>query len=410
MSNDVIRFRNTEGIEIVKSTVNDHRATECVERTIGSLKNKILTYAKEENPEALGNMLERALSVNATAKLTTLEAHHGREANTVLRNLTKKPSLQLLNWSKVLREKSSCLVDPMVQDLRHQADTNWGVRLDLVYDIKSRSHPRKLTEEQQLDQQDEPRIHKPDRADLTPGPSGQLYQRTGDRNLQSYRKISSKVKSTCNHKIILNNGVLLRKSAITVSRKPAKKVPASFPQTPTLKAIKQKELAIKKTKTDTVKSTTRTLKKSAASRLFQKVCELKSGATRTGGTISTGGTVNNANGLTTLQIPTDLVESEPKDNAVAESEKIMAKRGQTKEDDTKTATKKRDRRQRLASDGSLDSNDSGEKLHLGRAGGSELRSHKWAVMIDNITKKSNVGKKNEDGSRIIENLIFVSTF
>ena len=76
MSNDVIRFCNTEGIEIVKSTVNDHRATECVERTIGSLKNKILTYAKEENPEALGNMLERALSVNATAKLTTFEAHH----------------------------------------------------------------------------------------------------------------------------------------------------------------------------------------------------------------------------------------------------------------------------------------------------------------------------------------------
>ena len=61
MSNDVIRFFNTEGIEIIKSPVNDHCATECVERTIGSLKNKILMYAKEENPEALGNMLERAL-------------------------------------------------------------------------------------------------------------------------------------------------------------------------------------------------------------------------------------------------------------------------------------------------------------------------------------------------------------
>ena len=164
----------------------------------------------------------------------------------------------------------------MVQDLRHPADTNWAVRLDLVYNIKSRSHPRKLTEEQQLDKQDEPRIHKPDTADLTPGPSCHLYQRTGDRNLQSYRKISSKVKSTCNHKIILNNGVLLRKFAITVSRKPAKKVPASFPQTPTLKAIKQKELAIKKTKTDTVKSMPRTLKKSTASRLFQKICESES--------------------------------------------------------------------------------------------------------------------------------------
>ena len=54
------------------------------------------------------------------------------------------------------------------------------------------------------------------------------------------------------------------------------------------------------------------------------------------------------------------MESEPKDKAVAESEKNKAKRGQTKEDDIKTATKKRERRQRLASDGSQDSNDSGE--------------------------------------------------
>ena len=44
------------------------------------------------------------------------------------------------------------------------------------------------------------------------------------------------------------------------------------------------------------------------------------------------------------------MESEPKDNAVAESEKNKAKWGQTEEDDIKTATKKRERRQRLASD------------------------------------------------------------
>ena len=91
------------------------------------------------------------------------------------------------------------------------------------------------------------------------------------------------------------------------------------------------------------------------------------------------------------------MESEPKDKAVAESEKNKAKWGQTKEEDIKTATKKRERRHRLASDGSQDSNDSGEKLSLGRAGGSEQRSQKWAVMIDNITKKSNVGKKMKTG-------------
>ena len=71
MSNDVETFCSTEGIEIVKSPVNDHRAAGCVERTIGSLKNSILTHAKEKNPEPLGNMVERALgalrfSVNAT--------------------------------------------------------------------------------------------------------------------------------------------------------------------------------------------------------------------------------------------------------------------------------------------------------------------------------------------------------
>ena len=83
-SNEVKRFCNTEGIEIVESLVNNNRATGCVERLIGTLKNSILTYAKEENPEALGRMLERALgalrfSINATAKPTPFEAHHAEK-------------------------------------------------------------------------------------------------------------------------------------------------------------------------------------------------------------------------------------------------------------------------------------------------------------------------------------------
>ena len=102
-------FCNSEGTEMINSPVNDYRATGCVERTIGSLKNFVLTYAKEKDSGNLESMVERALSAlrfapNATLKILPFEAHHGREANTVLRNLTKKPSLQNLHWDRVLKK------------------------------------------------------------------------------------------------------------------------------------------------------------------------------------------------------------------------------------------------------------------------------------------------------------------
>ena len=177
-------------------------------------------------------------------------AHHGRESNTVLRSLTKKPSLQHLNWRRALREKSSCLDnnDPTVQDLPHPADNNWGVRSDLFCDIKNRNHPRKLTEEKQLHQQEEPLVRKSDTVNPKPGLSGQLYQRTGDRNLQWYRKLTSTVKSTSNHTITLSKGVVLRKLAVALSKKTAKKVPVILPQPPTPKVVKQKELKKRKAK------------------------------------------------------------------------------------------------------------------------------------------------------------------
>ena len=102
MSKEVRSFCHKEGIEMLISPVNDHRAKGCVERTIGSIKNSVLTYARENKPEPLDRMVERALGAlrfakNATLNITPFEAHHGREANTVLRNLTKKPSLWNLN-------------------------------------------------------------------------------------------------------------------------------------------------------------------------------------------------------------------------------------------------------------------------------------------------------------------------
>ena len=61
-SKAVKSFCNSEGIEIDYSPVNDHRATGCVERTIGSLKNFVLTYAREKDSGNFESMVERALS------------------------------------------------------------------------------------------------------------------------------------------------------------------------------------------------------------------------------------------------------------------------------------------------------------------------------------------------------------
>ena len=45
----------------------------------------------------------------ATTALAPFEALHGRQPNTILRNLTKIPSLQNLNWSNILKQKCLCL-------------------------------------------------------------------------------------------------------------------------------------------------------------------------------------------------------------------------------------------------------------------------------------------------------------
>ena len=47
-SNEIQNFCNYEGIEFIKSPVKDHRATGMVERTIGSIKNYVLTYSRKK--------------------------------------------------------------------------------------------------------------------------------------------------------------------------------------------------------------------------------------------------------------------------------------------------------------------------------------------------------------------------
>ena len=131
--------------------MKDHRATGCVERTIGSLKNFVLTYAKEKDTGNLESIVERALSAlrfapNSTLKKSPFEAHHDREANTVLRNITKKPTLQNLNWDRVLKQKSTYLdsTDPRGSKFPQPMATDWEERSDIDYDVEHMNQPRRL--------------------------------------------------------------------------------------------------------------------------------------------------------------------------------------------------------------------------------------------------------------------------
>ena len=104
----------------------------------------------------------------------------------------------------------------------HPADTNWSVRSDLAYDINNRSHARRLTEDQAANQHDEPSILKPKKSSGQPGPSGLLFQRTGNRNVKKYKQLLAKVKSESTHTLTLNNGVVLRKSGVATKPKSKK--------------------------------------------------------------------------------------------------------------------------------------------------------------------------------------------
>ena len=101
-SNEIQNFCYHEGIQLIKFPVKEQRATGMVERTIGSIKNYMLTYLQENKNYKFGFVISRALSalrfvLHSKTKLTQFEAYHCREANTTLRKLTKKSSLKNLN-------------------------------------------------------------------------------------------------------------------------------------------------------------------------------------------------------------------------------------------------------------------------------------------------------------------------
>ena len=86
-SSDIQNFCKYEDNELIKSPVRDHCPTGMIERTIGSIKNYVLTYLQENKNHKFGLMISRALSTlrfvpHSQTKLTPFEAYHGREANT----------------------------------------------------------------------------------------------------------------------------------------------------------------------------------------------------------------------------------------------------------------------------------------------------------------------------------------
>ena len=251
MSKEVRTFCHGEGIEILTSPVNDHRATGCVERTIGSIKNSVLTYAREEKPEPLDRMVERALGAltfakNATLNITRFEARHGREANTVLRNLTKKPSLRNLNWENVIRSKSTCLDerDPNAQAMPEPMDTNWGVRSDTEYDVKNRRHHSRLADDRIANQDNEPGIVRTTDEPASIPPVV-VMQRTGERNLNRYKPLKSTIINRSEHTIKMSNGAVLRKSGVALKRTniAKKRAPGQIAAPPTPWDLKRKLLA-----------------------------------------------------------------------------------------------------------------------------------------------------------------------
>ena len=93
-------------------------------------------------------MISRALSVfrfvpHSRTKLTPFEAYHGREANTALRNLTKKPSFKNLTWKNVINQKLQRL-DKASGLPEVELNLDWETRSDLVYAPENRKMPRVL--------------------------------------------------------------------------------------------------------------------------------------------------------------------------------------------------------------------------------------------------------------------------
>ena len=429
MSTEVRTFCHEQRIEIRISPVNDHRATGCVERTIGSIKNSVLTYAREDKPEPLNRMVERAIGAlrfvkNATLNITPFEAHHGREANTVLRNLTKKTTLRNLNWENVIRSKSACLDerDPISQAKPEPMDTNWGIGSDTEYDQMNRRIPLKLADDQAANQDDEPGIVRAP-SDPVEIPPAVVMQRTGERNINRYRPLNCDIDNQSEHTIEMSNGAVLRKSGVALKKANVmnKVVPGQIaaPQAPW--DLKRKLL----TSSSKPSSSKGTMGKKSRFQNLEIMQDSESDAedhlpliTTKQAKPTSGGTNVSEEGQGTSnggqdQVQTETITIRPSnyetatDYTIAREQEIEANRrredtGGIPPQETEreaeqipaTGEKKRGRKQRLVSYSSQNSASSLDETSSRRSGRKRTAVTKMgAVMIDNIQKTDKSGAK-----------------
>ena len=185
-----------------------------VERTIGSIKNYVLTYLQENKNYKFGEMISRALSSlhfvpHSKTKLTPFEAYRGREANTALRNLTKKPSLKNLNWNNVVNQKLSCL-DKAGNLPEVELTLDWEKRSNLVFAPQNRKAPIILDDDVVTDPK-APEVVDPKELGVPKTPtwlkrhktsSTTMYQRTGKtdpKDPRRYKRLPFKIDKMTKH-------------------------------------------------------------------------------------------------------------------------------------------------------------------------------------------------------------------
>ena len=384
-------------------------------------------------------MVERALGAlrfvkNATFNITPFEAHHGREANTVLRNLTKKPTLRNLNWENVIRSKSACLDerDPIAQAMPEPMDTNWGIRSDTEYDLKNRRRPLKLADDQAVNQEDEPGIVRApsDSVEITPAV---VMQRTGERSINRYRPLNSDIVNQSKHTIEMGNGAVLRKSGVALkkAKNQKKRAPRQIAAPPTPWDLKRKLLTCGN-QPSSAKGTRGTFHSTMGKKSRLQNLEIAEDSdsdaedhlpliTSNQARPTSGGTNVGEEGQGTSsggqdQIQPEIITTRPSnyetatDYTIAREQEIAE--NQRKEDTggitpqetereaeqipeiPETKEKKRGRKQRLVSYSSQDSASSLDETSSRRSGRKRTAVTKMgAVMIDNIQKTDKPGAK-----------------
>ena len=192
-------------------------------------------------------------------RTSPLEAHHGREANTVIRNLTKKRSLQNLNWNRVLKEKSVCLNSsgPQANTFPQPMATDWEECSNIDYDVNHMNHPKKLAQDQlvSVDNQTPPALGgskhsrgvklRETNAQTSRSPSKRtelLFQRIKDTG-KRYKPVKQNVVSESQHTLTLANGSVLRKSGVAgkaLGPNAPKFWETATPNPPTMGAVKRR--------------------------------------------------------------------------------------------------------------------------------------------------------------------------